>query len=97
MTAFIFSMSKANKSWKHWFSVMVNQNRLNAVLSKIGQLNVGTKDDIQLELEQDVWSDYYINSMVEKKIVEGYLFYIAIFVMLIVHHNYGRFSTTGSP
>ena len=43
------------------FINLINQNRLNAVISKNGQLTELTKEQILNEFVEDVWSDYYSN------------------------------------
>ena len=54
-----FDINEANKSYKFIFTKLVNQNRLQCVLSKNGLLSESSKDIILKELEEDVWNDFY--------------------------------------
>ena len=54
-----FDINEANKSYKFIFTKLINQNRLQCVLSKNGLLSESSKDIISKELEEDVWNDFY--------------------------------------
>jgi Rnl2 family RNA ligase len=53
-----FNLEEAKKSYKFTFNNMLNINRVNAVISKIGEIN---KDLLLEKLKEDIWNDYYIN------------------------------------
>ena len=56
-----FSINEANGSYKFILTSLVNQNRFQAVISKIGKLTKENKDEILDDFIEDVWSEFYQN------------------------------------
>ena len=56
-----FDMEEAKKSYKFIFHQLVNQNRFQSVISKIGKLTQENKDEIIEELYIDTFNDFYEN------------------------------------
>ena len=56
-----FSINEANGSYKFILTALVNQNRFQAVISKIGKLTKENKDEILDDFIEDVWSEFYQN------------------------------------
>ena len=56
-----FSLSEAQNSFEFIFLKLVNQNRLQSVVSKIGRLTCDNKDEILDSLIEDTWTDFYIH------------------------------------
>ena len=56
-----FDMNLANNSYQSVFIKLINQNRYNAVISKIGKLTISNKELVQKDLEEDTWDDFYLN------------------------------------
>jgi len=54
-----FSLKEAQNSYEYVFLKLVNQNRFQAVISKIGQLTEESKQDVIQCLVEDVWTDVY--------------------------------------
>ena len=54
-----FSLSDAQKSYEFIFLKLVNQNRLQAVVSKMGRITPDNKDVIIQSLIEDTWTDFY--------------------------------------
>lgn len=54
-----FSLSDAQKSYEFIFLKLVNQNRFQSVVSKIGRLTRDNKDEILESLIEDTWTDFY--------------------------------------
>lgn len=54
-----FNINDANNSYEFIFTKLINQNRYQAVVSKIGALNHDNKDEIINELATDSWNDFY--------------------------------------
>ena len=56
-----FDMEEATKSYKFILSQLINQNRFQSVISKIGKLTEENKDTVLNEYVEDVWTDFYQN------------------------------------
>ena len=56
-----FNMEEANNSYQFILLKLINQNRYQAVISKIGRLTNENKDMVIDEYVEDVWSDFYQN------------------------------------
>ena len=56
-----FNMEKTGKSYKFVLLNLINQNRFNAVISKIGRLTKDNKTIVLKEYTEDVWTDFYQN------------------------------------
>jgi Rnl2 family RNA ligase len=54
-----FDMNEANNSYDFIFTKLINQNRYQAVISKIGALNEDNKEEIINEFADDAWNDFY--------------------------------------
>ncbi len=54
-----FVLKEAQKSYKFLFLKLVNQNRFQAVMSKIGKLTEENKNEVVQSLVEDVWTDVY--------------------------------------
>lgn len=56
-----FNMEEAKKSYKFIFHLLVNQNRFQSVISKIGKVSDENKELVIEKLYQDTFYDFYIN------------------------------------
>lgn len=56
-----FDMEEANKSYKFILLKLINQNRFQAVISKIGKLTDDNINSVLNEYVEDVWTDFYQN------------------------------------
>ena len=56
-----FNMEEANKSYQFILLKLINQNRYQAVISKIGKLTKDNKNIVLDEYIEDVWNDFYQN------------------------------------
>ena len=56
-----FDMKKAGKSYKFVLTGLINQNRFQAVISKIGRLTEENKQQVLEDYVEDVWMDLYQN------------------------------------
>lgn len=56
-----FDLAKVSKSWQFVLGNLICQNRLNAVLSKLGQLNKSNVQEVIGAMCEDVWEDYWLN------------------------------------
>ena len=52
-------LDKISKNYEFVLTNMINSNRLNAVISKIGRLTEANKEEILDSFVDDVWTDYY--------------------------------------
>ena len=56
-----FNMEEAKKSYKFIFHLLVNQNRFQSVISKIGKVSDENKEFVIEQLYQDTFYDFYTN------------------------------------
>ncbi len=56
-----FDLTQVSKSWHFVLGNLICQNRLNAVLSKISQLNKSNAQEVIGAMCEDVWEDYWLN------------------------------------
>ena len=54
-----FNIEEANKSYQFILLKLINQNRYQAVISKIGKLTKDNKNIVLDEYIEDVWNDFY--------------------------------------
>ena len=56
-----FDLAQVSNSWQFVLGNLICQNRLNAVLSKLGQLNKSNVQEVIRAMCEDVWEDYWLN------------------------------------
>lgn len=81
----IFNMEEAKKSYQFVFIKMINSNRCNAVVSKMGSIDY---DKIVEKLMEDIWEDYYINFNYPIKNYEEANKYLKQLCMTFILENY---------
>ena len=82
-----FDMNEAKKSYFYVFHNLVNQNRFQSVISKIGKLSNENKEIVIQELYDDVFNDFYTHYNIQYKDFSKVEDYVKSLVNQLVINN----------
>ena len=82
-----FDMNEAKKSYFYVFHNLVNQNRFQSVISKIGKLSIENKEIVIQELYDDVFNDFYTHYNIQYKDFSKVEDYVKSLVNQLVTNN----------
>ena len=82
-----FDMNEAKKSYFYVFHNLVNQNRFQSVISKIGKLTIENKEIVIKELYDDVFNDFYTHYNIQYKDFSKVEDYVKSLVNQLVTNN----------